>query len=295
MKCTDVDGDGSGLNRGGPERGKPEQQSHQGDCIQEALCDSRVRSLRSTDDLTSRCTRRSRVQRPLLVKGGRNGADHGSRGSRQGARRAAARVAHQVHHQGAAGPVRVRRCEPPARLAARATPRVHEFFQLHRSRACRMQVHLREAGGAASSTRSTSGQSSFPTICARARPHGVFFVYETASRQGGAAGRSCFITSNNEKESRRLPAPLLLPYIASPTRRRWKRISGIVHFPPEKGVLREALEVFFECARAGLKKSHRTSELLDWLKLLARPRTSRPRRALEGPQDHHPAAARRRC
>ena len=41
----------------------------------------------------------------------------------QALKHAAAAVAHQVHHQGAAGPVRIRRGEPPARLAAAATSR----------------------------------------------------------------------------------------------------------------------------------------------------------------------------
>jgi MoxR-like ATPase len=43
-----------------------------------------------------------------------------------------------------------------------------------------------------------------------------------------------------------------------------------VHFPNlKKGLLREALEVFFELRDIpGLKKKPSTSELLDWLKLL---------------------------
>ena len=64
--------------------------------------------------------RRDHAQAPAAGQGRtRHRQDDAGRGSGAGARHAAAAVAHQVDHQGAAGPVRIRRGEPPARLAAR--------------------------------------------------------------------------------------------------------------------------------------------------------------------------------
>ena len=68
-----------------------------------------------------------------------------------------------------------------------------------------------------------------------------------------------------------------------------------VHFPGiKKTLLREALEVFFEIREVpGLKKKPSTSELLDWLKLLMAEDIPPEALRSQGPQDHHPAAARR--
>jgi MoxR-like ATPase len=78
------------------------------------------------------------------------------------------------------------------------------------------------------------------------------------------------ITSNNEKE---LPDAFLrrcfFHYIRFPDKQTMQSIVE-VHFPGlKKGLLREALEAFFELREIpGLKKRPSTSELLDWLKLL---------------------------
>ena len=76
----------------------------------------------ATDDLRVAVNAAIVLERPLLIKGepGTGKTVLARRGS-QRARRALDRMAHQVHHQGAAGPLRLRRRQPPARLASSAT------------------------------------------------------------------------------------------------------------------------------------------------------------------------------
>lgn len=103
-----------------------------------------------------------------------------------------------------------------------------------------------------------------------------FHVYETGETIKAAQRPVVIITSNNEKE---LPDAFLrrcfFHYIQFPDADTLKAIVE-VHFPNiEAELMRDALEVFFEVRDVpGLKKRPSTSELIDWLKLLASDRLS---------------------
>lgn len=98
-----------------------------------------------------------------------------------------------------------------------------------------------------------------------------FHVYETGETIKASQRPVVIITSNNEKE---LPDAFLrrcfFHYIQFPDADTLKAIVE-VHFPDiEAELMRDALEVFFEVRDVpGLKKRPSTSELIDWLKLLA--------------------------
>ena len=97
-----------------------------------------------------------------------------------------------------------------------------------------------------------------------------FFVYETGETIKAKHRPIIIITSNNEKE---LPDAFLrrcfFHFINFPDKETMKEIIA-VHYPKiQKGLVQEALEVFFELRDIpGLKKKPSTSELIDWLKLL---------------------------
>ena len=97
-----------------------------------------------------------------------------------------------------------------------------------------------------------------------------FFVYETGETIKAKRRPIIIITSNNEKE---LPDAFLrrcfFHFINFPDKETMKEIIA-VHYPKiQKGLVQEALEVFFELREIpGLKKKPSTSELIDWLKLL---------------------------
>jgi len=97
-----------------------------------------------------------------------------------------------------------------------------------------------------------------------------FFVYETRRTVAARHRPVVIITSNNEKE---LPDAFLrrcfFHYIRFPDRETMEMIVK-AHYPDiRQGLLREALNVFFEIRDVNeLKKKPATSELLDWLKLL---------------------------
>ena len=97
-----------------------------------------------------------------------------------------------------------------------------------------------------------------------------FFVYETGETIKAKHRPIIIITSNNEKE---LPDAFLrrcfFHFINFPDKETMKEIIA-VHYPKiQKGLVQEALEVFFELREIpGLKKKPSTSELIDWLKLL---------------------------
>jgi MoxR-like ATPase len=97
-----------------------------------------------------------------------------------------------------------------------------------------------------------------------------FFVYETGETIKAKHRPIIIITSNNEKE---LPDAFLrrcfFHFINFPDKETMKEIIA-VHYPKiKKGLVQEALEVFFELREIpGLKKKPSTSELIDWLKLL---------------------------
>jgi MoxR-like ATPase len=110
----------------------------------------------------------------------------------------------------------------------------------------------------------------FPNDLLRELDRMEFYVYETRTLVKAKHRPIVFITSNNEKE---LPDAFLrrcfFHYIKFPDKETMQKIVD-VHFPSlKKGLIREALEVFFELREIpGLKKKPSTSELLDWLKLL---------------------------
>jgi len=97
-----------------------------------------------------------------------------------------------------------------------------------------------------------------------------FYVYETQKTVVAKHRPAVIITSNNEKE---LPDAFLrrcfFHYIRFPDKDTMAQIVD-VHYPGlKKGLLKEALEIFFDLRdMPGLKKKPSTSELLDWLKLL---------------------------
>ena len=98
-----------------------------------------------------------------------------------------------------------------------------------------------------------------------------FHVYETNQTIIARQRPIIIITSNNEKE---LPDAFLrrcfFHYIQFPDKQTMQKIVD-VHLPDlKKALLQEALEIFFEIrAVPGVKKPPSTSELIDWLKLLA--------------------------
>jgi MoxR-like ATPase len=110
----------------------------------------------------------------------------------------------------------------------------------------------------------------FPNDLLRELDRMEFYVYETRTLVKAKHRPIVFITSNNEKE---LPDAFLrrcfFHYIKFPDKETMQKIVD-VHVPSlKKGLIREALEVFFELREIpGLKKKPSTSELLDWLKLL---------------------------
>ncbi len=111
----------------------------------------------------------------------------------------------------------------------------------------------------------------FPNDLLRELDRMEFYVYETRELVRARHRPIVFITSNNEKE---LPDAFLrrcfFHYIRFPDKQTMQRIVD-VHFPGlKRALIREALEVFFDLREVpGLKKKPSTSELLDWLRLLA--------------------------
>jgi MoxR-like ATPase len=111
----------------------------------------------------------------------------------------------------------------------------------------------------------------FPNDLLRELDRMEFYVYETQQLVKARHRPVIMITSNNEKE---LPDAFLrrcfFHYIRFPDRDTMERIVE-VHYPGiKKALLERALTVFFEVRDVpGLKKKPSTSELLDWLKLLA--------------------------
>lgn len=111
----------------------------------------------------------------------------------------------------------------------------------------------------------------FPNDLLRELDQMEFYVHETRETVQAHKRPIIIITSNNEKE---LPDAFLrrcfFHYIRFPDAETMQKIVE-VHFPSlKKNLLREAMEVFFGLREiSGLKKKPSTSELLDWLKLLA--------------------------
>lgn len=111
----------------------------------------------------------------------------------------------------------------------------------------------------------------FPNDLLREIDRMEFFCYETRELIRAKHRPLVFITSNNEKE---LPDAFLrrcfFHYIKFPDAITMQRIVE-VHFPGLKDELRAAaMKTFFDIRQLpGLKKKPSTSELLDWIKLLA--------------------------
>jgi len=133
----------------------------------------------------------------------------------------------------------------------------------------------------------------FPNDLLRELDRMEFYVYETRELVKARHRPIVFITSNNEKE---LPDAFLrrcfFHYIRFPDKETMERIVG-VHFPAlKKSLLREAMEVFFEVREVPEEEAlHLGAARL--AEAAARRGHSRRGAALQGPQDHHPAAARR--
>ena len=134
------------------------------------------------------------------------------------------------HHQGAAGPVRVRRGQPPARQPARR-PAGQGHPQLHRQGRAVAGLHRAGAGGAAD-RRDRQGRHRVPERpAARARSHGVLRLRDARAGQARRTGRSSSSPRNNEKE---LPDAFLrrcfFHYIKFPDADTMRAIVD-VHFP----------------------------------------------------------------
>ena len=135
----------------------------------------------------------------------------------------------------------------------------------------------------------------FPNDLLRELDRMEFYVYETRELVKAKHRPIVFITSNNEKE---LPDAFLrrcfFHYIRFPDKETMEKIVA-VHFPSlKKSLLREAMEVFFEVREVpGLKKKPSTSRAARLAEAAARRGHPARSAALQGPQDHHPAAARR--
>jgi MoxR-like ATPase len=111
----------------------------------------------------------------------------------------------------------------------------------------------------------------FPNDLLRELDRMEFYVYETRQTIRARHRPLVVITSNNEKE---LPDAFLrrcfFHYIRFPDKETMQAIVD-VHFPGlRKELLANAMATFFQIRDLpGLKKKPSTSELLDWLKLLA--------------------------
>jgi len=111
----------------------------------------------------------------------------------------------------------------------------------------------------------------FPNDLLRELDRMEFYVYETKELVRARHRPAIIITSNNEKE---LPDAFLrrcfFHYISFPDRETLESIVS-VHYPGlHRALVQEALELFLGVREMpGLKKKPSTSELLDWLKILA--------------------------
>src|SRR5882672_1321177 len=221
-----------------------------------------------------------------------DGQDHARRGGCKGARAAAAGMAHQIHHQGTAGPVRIRRGEPPARFAARRSARARDP-QLHRQGHVVAGVHFRDAGRAPHRRNRQGRHRVSQRPLARARPHGVFRLRDQGARQGGTAPHRLHHLEQRKRAARRLSPALLFPLHplsrqGNDGENRRGALSGAEEVAPARsarGVLRGARSAGAEEKALDLGAS-RLAEAA------ARRGHSARRPESQGPQDHYPAAAR---
>ncbi|TSK05114.1 MAG: MoxR family ATPase [Geobacter sp.] len=111
----------------------------------------------------------------------------------------------------------------------------------------------------------------FPNDLLRELDRMEFYVYETKELVQAKHRPAIIITSNNEKE---LPDAFLrrcfFHYIRFPDRETLESIVSVHHPDLNRTLVKEALEVFLGVREmSGMKKKPSTSELLDWLKILA--------------------------
>ena len=146
-----------------------------------------------------------------------------------GAEHAAAAVAREEHHQGAAGPVRIRRGEPPARFATRRRARqdIHNYIV----KGVLWQAFTAEQPVALLIDEIDKADIEFPNDLLRELDRMEFYVYETREMMKARHRPLVFITSNNEKE---LPDAFLrrcfFHYIKFPDADTMQSIVD-VHFP----------------------------------------------------------------
>ena len=148
--------------------------------------------------------------------------------------------------------------------------RVHDISNYIRARQVVGGVHLARAAGAAD-RRDRQGRHRVPQRPPPgARPDGVPRLRDAARRSSPKERPIVVITSNNEKE---LPDAFLrrcfFHYIKFPDRETMQAIID-VHFPGiQKMLVSKAMDIFYQVREVpGLKKKPSTSELIDWLKLL---------------------------
>mmetsp|Transcript_1095 Transcript_1095/g.2973 ORF Transcript_1095/g.2973 Transcript_1095/m.2973 type:complete len:314 (-) Transcript_1095:1326-2267(-) len=151
---------------------------------------SRFRPVRRHGRPDARGACRGHTAAPAADQGrARHRQDDAGRGGRCRTRHAAAAMAYQEHHQGPAGPVRVRRRQPSAGLAARRHRRQRprpQHRELHRQGRALAGLRGRPARGAAD-RRDRQGRHRVPERpAARNRPDGVLRVRDAPAGQGQA-------------------------------------------------------------------------------------------------------------
>ena len=175
------------------------------------------------------------------------------------------------HHQGAAGPVRVRRGEPPARLAARRRSERVKDIHNYIVKGVLWQAFTAEQPVVLLIDEIDKADIEFPNDLLREIDRMEFYVYETRELVKAKHRPLVFITSNNEKE---LPDAFLrrcfFHYIKFPDADTMKQIVD-VHFPNlKKELLAAALKTFYDVRNLPGPEEEAVAprELLDWLKLL---------------------------
>ena len=250
----------------------------------------------ATPDLMIAVNAAVTLGRPLLIKGepGTGKTQLAEEIARRAAP-AAVRVAHQVHEQGAAGPVRIRRRLAPARFAARRREGARHP-QLHREGQFVGGVRIGDVQPVLLIDEIDKADIEFPNDLLRELDRMEFYVHETRELvKARHRPDHPHHQQQRERAAGRVPAPLLLPLHPFSRRgRRWRRSSACTYPTLKSELLREALTTFFDVRETpGLRKKPSTSELLDWIKLLARRRHPARGAARRRSEENDPDPARR--